>query len=128
MLSLFRRVTCRILSPPIERSADLVRVEVRGVELLEERARRQWPVKTVYFDTNAFVDVFEDRKPGRFAKVQDLARRELIRPVASDALLKEVAEGSQKPNFDLGITRFFSLDSRWMLAGAGLRQRCRRSA
>jgi hypothetical protein len=97
--------------------------EVRGVELLEERARKEWPVKTVYFDTNAFVDVFEDRKPGRFATVEDLARRELIRPVASDALLKEVVEGSQKPNFDLGIKRFFSLDSRWMLGGAGLRQR-----
>lgn len=80
-------------------------------------------MKTVYFDTNAFVDVFEDRKPGRFATVQNLARRGLIRPVASDALLKEIVEGSQEPNFDLGITRFFSLDSRWMLAGAGLRQR-----
>ena len=80
-------------------------------------------MKTVYFDTNAFVDVFEDRKPGRYATVQELVQRRLIRPVASDALLKELVEGSQKPNFDLGITRFFSLDARWMLAGAGLRQR-----
>jgi hypothetical protein len=80
-------------------------------------------VKTVYFDTNAFVDVFEDRKPGRYATVQDLARRGAIRPVASDVLLKELVEGGQKPNFDLGLRRFFSLDPRWILAGAGLRQR-----
>jgi predicted nucleic acid-binding protein len=80
-------------------------------------------MKTVYFDTNAFVDAFEDRKPGRYATVQELAQRGLIQPVASDALLKELVEGSQKPNFDLGINRFFSLDPRWMLAGAGLRQR-----
>src|SRR5438046_1441159 len=67
-----------------------LRAGVRGVELPESRARREEAVKTVYFDTNAFVDVFEDRKPGRYATVQDLVRRGLVRPVASDALLKEL--------------------------------------
>jgi hypothetical protein len=80
-------------------------------------------VKTAYFDTNAFVDVFEDRQPGRYTAVQELVRSRVIRPVASDALLRELVEGSQKASFDLGINRFFSLGPGWMLAGAGLRQR-----
>lgn len=80
-------------------------------------------MKTVYFDTNAFVDVFEDRQPGRYPPVQELVRSGAIRPVASDALLNELVKGSEKTSFDLGINRFFSLDPRWMLAGAGLRQR-----
>ena len=77
-------------------------------------------MKSAYFDTNAFVDVFEDREPEWYPTVQGLVRSGAIGPVASDVVLGELVEGSQNANFGLGITRFFTLDPCWILAGGAL--------
>lgn len=73
---------------------------------------------TAFFDTNAFFNVFEDRQPGLYATLQRYAREAGIVPVASDALLREIVEGIETPNFDIGITRLFALNPRWIFAAA----------
>jgi len=75
-------------------------------------------MRTAFFDTNAFFNVFEDRQPGQYAALQRYARDAGIVPVATDALLKEIVEGIEKPNFDIGITRLFALNPRWLFAAA----------
>ncbi len=76
-------------------------------------------MRTVYFDTNAYVDAFEDRKPGLFPRIKQKVDSGAMITIGSDSLLLEVMNGlTTAPNLELGLTRFFSLDPKWLFVAA----------
>jgi hypothetical protein len=70
--------------------------------------------KAVYFDTNTFIDIFEDRKPGLFTKLELHVKSGEAQVVASDILLVEMLEGNHLPQFKVGAKRLFSLSPKWL--------------
>ena len=70
--------------------------------------------KTVYFDTNNAIDIFEDRKIGMFPKLDAYVKSGDVQVVASDVLLVEMMEGNHLPKFKLGATRLFSVSPSWI--------------
>jgi hypothetical protein len=69
---------------------------------------------TSYFDTNTSIDIFEDRKPGLFPKLESHVKSGNLQVVASDVLLVEMLEGNHLPKFKQGAARLFSVSPKWL--------------
>jgi len=70
--------------------------------------------KNVYFDTNAHLDIFEQRRPDLFAKISELVEHSAITVVSSEVGFTEALEGSHLATFAAGISRFFSVHPKWI--------------
>jgi len=70
--------------------------------------------KTIYLDTNVYVDVFEGRRPELFDRVRHQVETGTLQLVSSEVALTEIAEGNHLPSFDVGISRFFALKPKWI--------------
>jgi hypothetical protein len=75
-------------------------------------------MRTVYFDTNAYIDVFELRDPTLFPIVADLAWRGALRPVMSEVHLIELLASSSRSGVCDGLRRLFSVGADWLLLTA----------
>lgn len=70
--------------------------------------------RTIYFDTNAYVDVFEGRRADLYERVAAAVRVGALQLVTSEVALTEIGEGSDLPSFVVGLDRFLSWKPKWM--------------
>lgn len=79
--------------------------------------------QTVYFDTNVFFDVFEDRIPELFPVLRDLVSAGRVEVIVSEINLTEVLAGNHRTSFSGGVGRLLATSPRWLyLSGMAARE------
>jgi hypothetical protein len=80
-------------------------------------------VRTVYLDTNVFLDAFERDHAHIYGDLKDWHTTGAIQIVASELNLIEVLAGNHRPSFASGIDRLMALSPRWIhIGGMGVRE------